>query len=278
MPSASSTRYRGLLPGRRGATRAAVHAGLHDGRDRPARAAVDGLSSAKLAETQALLIRAAAEFGAADAGLQPGRRRRRDHAPGQRLAARHPGVRAGHRHAAPADARAAGARTKATLARTGRRSTGRCNESVVQFVAREGKEPMYRQHRAAQGLLPHPQGGAAASARWPARRAWITGLRREQSTRACRRAPDRPQRAARQVNPLTDWTWGDVVALHRAERCATTTRCTTSSTPASAARPAPAPSASARTSAPAAGGGKTRAPRSAACTCTDQRARTIGPA
>ena len=46
----------------------------------------------------------------------------------------------------------------------------------------------------------------------------------------------------------------------------TTTRCTTSSIPASAARPAPARSAWARISAPAAGGGRTRPPRNAACT------------
>ena len=82
-------------------------------------------------------------------------------------------------------------------------------ESVVQFVGREGKDAMYRSidlrkacchirkveplQRALQGHL-----------------AWITGLRREQSAaRAEVPLIDRSEPRTK-FNPLADWTWGDV--------------------------------------------------------------------
>jgi phosphoadenosine phosphosulfate reductase len=108
------------------------------------------------------------------------------------------------------------------------------------------------------------------AAPWPASSAWMTGLRREQSgARAEVPLIDTTEQTTKgllKLNPLADWTWGDVWHYIAHEPGAPTTRCTTSFSPASAARPAPAPSAWARTSAPGAGGGKTKPPRNADCT------------
>ncbi len=75
------------------------------------------------------------------------------------------------------------------------------------------------------------------------RSAWVTGLRREQSARAapCRSAK-LDEHGRIKFNPLADWTLGRRLALHRHRTTCRTTRCTTSSSRASAARPAPAPS------------------------------------
>lgn len=86
-------------------------------------------------------------------------------------------------------------------------------EQVVQFVAREGKDPMYRSIQLRKACCQirklEPLERALAG-----QRAWITGLRREQSAaRADVPLVDRTDEAAGgriKLNPLADWTWGDV--------------------------------------------------------------------
>jgi phosphoadenosine phosphosulfate reductase len=91
-------------------------------------------------------------------------------------------------------------------------------EAVVQFVAREGSEAMYKSielRKACCGIRKmEPLERALAG-----RKAWITGLRREQSG-ARSEVPLRdlsdPQRV--KLNPLADWTWDDVwhyISLHQ---------------------------------------------------------------
>ena len=84
------------------------------------------------------------------------------------------------------------------------------NAAVVQFVTREGSEAMYKSialRKACCGIRKmEPLERALAG-----KRAWITGLRREQSG-ARSDVPLRDFSDPRRVklNPLADWTWGDV--------------------------------------------------------------------
>ncbi|MDB5753111.1 MAG: cysH [Ramlibacter sp.] len=86
-------------------------------------------------------------------------------------------------------------------------------EQVVHFVEREGKEAMYRsialRKACCQIRKLEPLERALAG-----QRAWITGLRREQSAaRAEVPLVDRADEAKGgriKLNPLADWTWGDV--------------------------------------------------------------------
>ncbi|HEY8356123.1 MAG TPA: phosphoadenylyl-sulfate reductase, partial [Ramlibacter sp.] len=83
-------------------------------------------------------------------------------------------------------------------------------EQVVQFVAREGKEAMYRsiglRKSCCQIRKLEPLSRALAG-----QKAWITGLRREQSNaRADVPLVDTSDAARIKLNPLADWTWGDV--------------------------------------------------------------------
>lgn len=91
-------------------------------------------------------------------------------------------------------------------------------EAVVQFVQREGSEAMYRSIELRKACCAirklEPLSRALAG-----QRAWITGLRREQSAArsdvALIDAPDAEGRI--KINPLADWTWGDVwhyIATH----------------------------------------------------------------
>ena len=87
-------------------------------------------------------------------------------------------------------------------------------ESVVQFVDREGKDAMYKSialRKACCGIRKMVPLALALAGK----RAWITGLRREQSNARA----DVPLQDADGVhdglprekfNPLADWTWGDV--------------------------------------------------------------------
>ena len=82
-------------------------------------------------------------------------------------------------------------------------------ESVVHFVGREGQDAMYRSIAlrkeccAIRKLEPLERALAG-------QKAWITGLRREQSAaRADVRAIDTSEARAK-INPLVEWTWGDV--------------------------------------------------------------------
>ena len=86
-------------------------------------------------------------------------------------------------------------------------------ESVVQFVAREGKDAMYKSidlRKACCGIRKmEPLSRALAG-----KKAWVTGLRREQSG-ARAEVPlidhaDVPAHDRLKFNPLANWTWGDV--------------------------------------------------------------------
>lgn len=86
-------------------------------------------------------------------------------------------------------------------------------EAVVQFVAREGQDAMYKSielRKACCGIRKmEPLGRALAG-----QKAWLTGLRREQSgARAEVPLIDRSEQAVKgliKFNPLANWTWGDV--------------------------------------------------------------------
>jgi phosphoadenosine phosphosulfate reductase len=95
-------------------------------------------------------------------------------------------------------------------------------ESVIQFVAREGTEPMYKSVALRKACC-HIRKVEPLERALKGQRAWITGLRREQSaTRAdvpqidtsdeAKVPADGGQAAGGRVkfNPLADWTWGDV--------------------------------------------------------------------
>ena len=86
-------------------------------------------------------------------------------------------------------------------------------EAVVQFVAREGQDAMYKSidlRKACCGIRKmEPLGRALAG-----KKAWLTGLRREQSgARAEVPLLDNAELATKgllKFNPLANWTWGDV--------------------------------------------------------------------
>ncbi|MCE3270716.1 MAG: cysH [Ramlibacter sp.] len=93
-------------------------------------------------------------------------------------------------------------------------------ESVVHFVGREGKDAMYRsialRKACCQIRKLEPLERALTG-----QRAWITGLRREQSP-ARAEVPaidtaDVPKNGRAKINPLADWTWGDVWHYIQAE-------------------------------------------------------------
>jgi phosphoadenosine phosphosulfate reductase len=82
-------------------------------------------------------------------------------------------------------------------------------EDVVQFVKREGEEPMYRSVELRKACC-HIRKVEPLERALAGQRAWVTGLRREQS-QARAHVPLIDESEARvKVNPLADWTWGDV--------------------------------------------------------------------
>jgi phosphoadenosine phosphosulfate reductase len=82
-------------------------------------------------------------------------------------------------------------------------------ESVVQFVKREGKDPMYRSVELRKACC-HIRKVEPLERALEGQKAWITGLRREQSqARAQVPLVDRSEPRVK-VNPLAEWTWGDV--------------------------------------------------------------------
>ena len=96
------------------------------------------------------------------------------------------------------------------------------NESVIHFVGREGKDAMYRSVELRKACC-HIRKVEPLQRALAGKRAWITGLRREQSnTRAevplvdaseVNRALDGAGGATVgriKLNPLANWTWGDV--------------------------------------------------------------------
>jgi phosphoadenosine phosphosulfate reductase len=91
-------------------------------------------------------------------------------------------------------------------------------DALVQFVAREGDQAMYKSialRKACCGIRKmEPLRRALAG-----KKAWITGLRREQSgARAEVPHRDHTDPAITKINPLAAWSWGDVwhyIALHQ---------------------------------------------------------------
>ncbi|HSV51590.1 MAG TPA: phosphoadenylyl-sulfate reductase [Burkholderiaceae bacterium] len=97
------------------------------------------------------------------------------------------------------------------------------NEAVIQFVSREGKDAMYKSidlRKACCGIRKMEPLERALTGK----RAWVTGLRREQSNaRAEVPLIDTGDEAATKrvkFNPLANWTWGDVwhyIKLHNVD-------------------------------------------------------------
>jgi len=86
-------------------------------------------------------------------------------------------------------------------------------ESVVHFVRREGKDAMYKSVDLRKACC-HIRKVEPLERALAGQRAWITGLRREQSgTRAEVPLVDTSEEARTgraKFNPLANWTWGDV--------------------------------------------------------------------
>lgn len=91
-------------------------------------------------------------------------------------------------------------------------------EAVIQFVSRNGEDAMYRSielRKACCGLRKMEPLGRMLNGR----KAWVTGLRREQSAnRGAVPLVDTDDQGRAKINPLAEWTWADVwhyVALHK---------------------------------------------------------------
>ena len=89
-------------------------------------------------------------------------------------------------------------------------------ESVVHFVGREGKDAMYRSVELRKACC-HIRKIEPLERALAGKKAWITGLRREQSqARADVPLVDASEPRVK-LNPLANWTWGDVwhyIQLH----------------------------------------------------------------
>jgi phosphoadenosine phosphosulfate reductase len=83
------------------------------------------------------------------------------------------------------------------------------NEAVIAFVAREGKEPMYRSIDLRKACC-HIRKVEPLERALAGQKAWITGLRREQSNARAEVPMVDTSAALPKFNPLADWTWGDV--------------------------------------------------------------------
>ena len=82
-------------------------------------------------------------------------------------------------------------------------------EAVIEFVKREGEEPMYKSIALRKTCCAVRKMEPLARA-LEGKTAWVTGLRREQSgARADVPLVDTSE-ARTKYNPLADWTWGDV--------------------------------------------------------------------
>lgn len=91
------------------------------------------------------------------------------------------------------------------------------NEAVIEFVRTNGEEAMYRSLALRKGCCSirklEPLSRMLAE-----RDAWVTGMRREQSdNRGNVPFEDQDDKGRVKLNPLADWTWGDVwhyIKLH----------------------------------------------------------------
>jgi phosphoadenosine phosphosulfate reductase len=93
-------------------------------------------------------------------------------------------------------------------------------ESVVHFVGREGKDAMYRSIELRKACC-HIRKVEPLERALAGKKAWITGLRREQSAARAEvpliDSADQEKTGRVKLNPLADWTWGDVwhyIKLH----------------------------------------------------------------
>jgi len=82
-------------------------------------------------------------------------------------------------------------------------------EAVVQFVAREGRDAMYRSIDLRKACC-HLRKIEPLERALAGQKAWITGLRREQSAARAEGLGIDTTEARTKSNPLADWTWGDV--------------------------------------------------------------------
>ena len=84
------------------------------------------------------------------------------------------------------------------------------NESVVHFVAKEGADAMYKSIDLRKACC-HIRKMEPLARALTGKDAWITGLRREQSgARAEVPLLDTSDATRVKINPLANWTWGDV--------------------------------------------------------------------
>ena len=87
------------------------------------------------------------------------------------------------------------------------------NESVIQFVDKEGNEPMYKSIELRKACC-HIRKIEPLDRALKGKTAWVTGLRREQSgARADVPLLDEAEFESKgrfKFNPLANWTWGDV--------------------------------------------------------------------
>jgi phosphoadenosine phosphosulfate reductase len=94
------------------------------------------------------------------------------------------------------------------------------SESVIRFVGREGKNAMYKSIDLRKACC-HIRKVEPLARALAGKRAWITGLRREQSSvRAEVPLMDRSDHAKVKFNPLANWTWGDIwhyIKLHQVD-------------------------------------------------------------
>ena len=89
-------------------------------------------------------------------------------------------------------------------------------EQVVRFVEREGLDAMYRSIDLRKACC-HIRKVEPLQRALEGQRAWITGLRREQSAARAEVPLVDTSEARVKVNPLANWTWGDVwhyIATH----------------------------------------------------------------
>ncbi|HMA08473.1 MAG TPA: phosphoadenylyl-sulfate reductase [Ramlibacter sp.] len=93
------------------------------------------------------------------------------------------------------------------------------DEAVIRFVQREGKDAMYKSVELRKACC-HIRKVEPLERALAGQRAWITGLRREQSN-ARAEVPLIDDSAERiKFNPLANWSWGDVwhyIALHQVD-------------------------------------------------------------
>jgi phosphoadenosine phosphosulfate reductase len=83
------------------------------------------------------------------------------------------------------------------------------DEAVIRFVQREGREPMYKSVELRKACC-HIRKVEPLERALAGQRAWITGLRREQSNARADVPLVDTSGPRTKFNPLADWSWGDV--------------------------------------------------------------------